>query len=180
MHTAQTRSQAELSRTELSARDADEDPDERVTAAQWKAAHDAAIAEDEQHRDVTEDDVDTRPIDAEAADQGDEARDDRAADAAESRQSDLRDEAAAEPQPLDEDVVQVPDADATARSLDRAERVLDEISYRDSAEEGDDVDRRGEELSRWHVDDQTADAGVADDDEFVDVYEGPSPGDDRL
>ncbi|MDQ4119420.1 MAG: AAA family ATPase [Actinomycetota bacterium] len=179
VHTAQTRSQAELSQAELSARDAAEDPDERVTAAQWKAAHDAAIAADEQHRDVTEDDIHTRPVDAHDADRDDHAPDRNAGDAAESRWSDLRDEAALEPQPPDADVVQVPDADATARSLDRAERVLDEISYRDAAEEANQAERRGQELTRWQVDDQAVDADAADDDELMDVYEGPAPVDGR-
>ncbi|WP_238589121.1 MobF family relaxase [Pseudonocardia sp. HH130629-09] len=172
-HTAETRSQAELSRAELSARDADEDPDERVTAAEWKAAHDADVIDDERHREVTDADVDPRQAG------NDEGRhedidlredDDHAAD---SRRPDLRDEATREPAPLvDEDAVRVPDADATAHSLDHAGRVLDEISYRESADELEDADRRGEELARWHSDDRIADAAVSSD-ELVDAYDGP-------
>nr|WP_222131755.1 MobF family relaxase [Pseudonocardia sp. C8] len=164
-HTAQTRIQAELSKAELSARDADDDPDQRVTAAEWKAAHNASIAADEQHREITEDDV---------TDHEDKVPDDALAlpdPTADTGWEDLREHVEREPRPGREDIVRVPDAVETTDHLDHAGRVLDEIRYRDSA---DDLDRAGE-LARWHTDDQAA--GRADDrtgeDAPVDEYSGP-------
>ncbi|SFN30072.1 conjugative relaxase domain-containing protein, TrwC/TraI family [Pseudonocardia ammonioxydans] len=145
VHTSQTRLQAELSTAELSARDADDDPHDRITAAEWKAAHQAAVAEDERHREITEDDIDLHeqdhPIIAPAA------------DAADTSHRDLREIAAAEPAAVLEDIVRVPDADETAHSIHHAGRVLDEILYRDSANTTEEADHRGENQERWHRDD---------------------------
>ncbi len=165
-HTAMSRLQHDLSKAELSARDADDDPDDRVTAAEWKAAHDAAVAEEERHREITEADVvDDAVTDAEPAR---EREDDQAADVdrASIDWRDLREEVAAESAPMNEDVVRVPDADETAGSVRRAGRVLDEIAYRDSSENLHDDDR-AQELARWH-DDRVAESAPADDDSFSD------------
>ncbi|GAA1392083.1 hypothetical protein GCM10009613_35900 [Pseudonocardia kongjuensis] len=147
-YTSQTRVQADLSKAELTARGAADDPDERVTAAEWKAAHDAALAEDEQHREITEDDID---LDDRAEIHDDEA--------GETRHRDVREAAVEQPAPVLEDVVRVPDAEQTADSVQRAGRVLDEILYRDSADEAAADDHRTEELTRWHGDDQEATRG---------------------
>ncbi|MEU8495012.1 MobF family relaxase [Pseudonocardia alni] len=157
-HTAQTRVQAELSKAELSARDADDDPDQQVTAAEWKAAHDAAMAEEDAHREITETDLaeddhldDTRPIQDDAA--------------AGTGWDDVREQVERDPRPGHEDVVRVPDAAETTGHLDHAGRILDEIRYRDT---GDDL-ARAEELNRWHTDDQAA--AVEDDDADAPVNE---------
>ncbi|MGM0720967.1 MAG: MobF family relaxase [Actinomycetota bacterium] len=150
-HTAQTRVQAELSKAELSARDADDDPDQQVTAAEWKAAHDTAMAEEDAHREITDTDLaegddldDTRPI--------------RADTAAETGWDDIREQVERDPRASHEDIVRVPDAAETTGHLDHASRILDEIRYRDT---GDDL-ARAEELNRWHTDDQTAEDDAAD------------------
>ena len=155
-HTAQTRVQAELSKAELSARDADDDPDQQVTAAEWTAAHDAAIADDDAHREITEDDI-ARP---------DGHLDPRLDDTPVNTMWDpLRERANREPRPGREDVVRVPDAVETTEHLDHAGRVLDEIRYRDTGEHL----ARAAELNRWHTDDH---ASVEDDaaDAPVDEY----------
>ena len=145
-HTTQTRVQAELSKAELSARDADDDPDDRGTAAEWKAAHDAAITEDERHREITEDDLDLVEPDGRIEEPADNV--------GEIRRRDLREVAAVEPAAALEDVVRVPDAEETAHSIDHADQVLNEILYRDSAEASEEADDRADQLTRWHGDDQ--------------------------
>ncbi|WP_434092920.1 hypothetical protein [Pseudonocardia alni] len=158
-HTAQTRVQAELSKAELSARDADDDPDQQVTAAEWKIAHDAAMAGEDAHREITEADLavdddldDPRPVRGDAA--------------AGTGWDDVREQVEREPRPGREDIVRVPDAAETTDHLDHAGRILDEIRYRDT---GDDL-ARAEELNRWHTDDQAAtvenDAADAPVDEY--------------
>ncbi|RZT89047.1 conjugative relaxase-like TrwC/TraI family protein [Pseudonocardia sediminis] len=152
-HTAQTRVQAELSKAELSARDADDDPEGRVTAAEWKAAHDAAIAEDERHREVTEDDVrEDVPVDVKRARLA-AGRDD-VDQTGESRWTDLREVADIRPAPVLEDAVRVPEAAETTDHLEHAGRVLDEIRYRETAQEDDAEAARAAETSRWHAEQQ--------------------------
>ncbi|GAA4978200.1 MobF family relaxase [Pseudonocardia tropica] len=155
-HTAQTRVQAELSKAELSARDAADDPDDRVTAAEWKAAHDAAVAEDEQYREITEDDIhDQAPddLDAVTIEHQDFA-------AGESRRDDVREVAEHRPGPVLEDAVRVPEAAETTDHLDHAGRVLDEIRYRDTA--ADDHEERAAELARWHTEQHSSVNDAAD------------------
>ncbi|WP_370588577.1 MobF family relaxase [Pseudonocardia sp. C8] len=156
-HTAQTRVQAELSKAELSARDAADDPDDRVTAAQWKAAHDAAMAEDEQHREVTEDDVHDAPEDVEAVGWCE----DEAGEVADSLREDVRGIADSRPAPVLEDAVRVPEAAETTDHLNHAGRILDEIRYRDTAV--DDQEERAAELARWHTDQHIDVNDTADD-----------------
>ncbi|MFP5023512.1 MobF family relaxase [Pseudonocardia phyllosphaerae] len=140
-HTAQTRLQAELSKAELSARDADDDPNDHVTAAEWKAAHDAATAEDDRLREIGEDDVDEVHDDSAAPDTDTTVVE----PAAESLREDIRDETTSRAAPRLEDSVRVPDAEETNDHLEYARRVLDEVRYRDSAEEPDD------EVARRHT-----------------------------
>lgn len=166
-HTAQTRVQAELSKAELSARDAADDPDDRVTAAEWKAAHDAAVAEDEQYREITEDDIhDQAPDDRDAV-----TIEQHTTEAADSRRDDVREIAEDRPAPVLEDAVRVPDAAETTDHLDHAGRVLDEIRYRDTA--ADDHDERAAELARWH----TEQHGSVDD--AADRFDEPELADNR-
>lgn len=144
-----------MSKAELSARDADDDPAQQVTAEEWKAAHDAAIAEDDAHREITEDDIDHTEADQQPH-TVDDGRTAPAVPVADTRWDDVRERAEREPRPTGEDVVRVPDAAETTGHLDHAGRVLDEIRYRDTSEDL----ARAAELNRWHTDDHTA----ADDD----------------
>ncbi|GAA4536016.1 hypothetical protein [Pseudonocardia xishanensis] len=158
-HTAQTRVQAELSKAELSARDADDDPAERVTAAEWKAAHEAAQEEDERHRHVTEDDL-ARENEQDRSREPDLSL-------VEVGRRDVRDEAAEAPARASEDVVRVPEADETSHSLDWAGHILSEIRYREAAEAAEEVDHRAEELTRWHSDDYGTDDGATNEAEAM-------------
>jgi hypothetical protein len=160
-HTAQTRVQAELSKAELSARDADDDPDDRVTAAEWKAAHDAALAEDERHRDVTEDDLDRK-------DEHDHPDEPTASQAGTGRR-DVRDEAAQASTRASEDVVRVPDAAETTDSLDWAGQILAEIRYREAADVAEEADHRAAQLNQWHGDDAVAEDHAARESEAAGV-----------
>ena len=55
-HTANSREKAHRARTELRARGIDpDDPDDRVTAEEWLAAHRAEQAEAERTREIRED-----------------------------------------------------------------------------------------------------------------------------
>ncbi|BBF99669.1 conjugative relaxase-like TrwC/TraI family protein [Pseudonocardia autotrophica] len=154
-HTAQTRVQAELSKAELSARDAADDPDDRVTAAEWKAAHDAALSEDEQYREITENDIhDQAPDDRNAF-----LDEQQNAETADSRRDDVREIADARPAPVLEDAVRVPEAAETTDYLDHAGRILDEIRYRDTAEDGQE-ERAG--LARSHTEQHSEFDDVAD------------------
>ncbi|OLM11560.1 MobF family relaxase [Pseudonocardia sp. Ae505_Ps2] len=166
-HTAHTRVQAELSKAELSARDADDDPAQQVTAQEWKAAHAAAIVDDDAHREITEDDIDHTDADQQphTADGGRTAP---AASVADSGWDDVRERAEREPRPSGEDVVRIPDAAETTGYLDHAGRVLDEIRYRDT---GEDL-ARAVELTRWHTDDHTMAEDDSTADDVVDEYSG--------
>ncbi len=159
-HTAQTRVQAELSKAELSARDADDDPAQQVTAEQWKAAHDTAVADDDAHREITEDDIHHTDYDQQSH-TADDGRSDPAVPIADTRWDDVRERADREPRPTGEDAVRVPGAVETTGHLDHAGRVLDEIRYRNT---GEDL-ARAAELNRWHTDDHT----VAEDDLTADA-----------
>ncbi|MBN9738078.1 MULTISPECIES: MobF family relaxase [unclassified Pseudonocardia] len=162
-HTSQTRIQAELSRAELSARDADDDPEDRVTAVEWKAVHDQALADDERHREITANDIHLdAPIDTERPTHGDT---DGLAD---SGRADVREDAERRPVPVLEDAVRIPDAAETTNHLDYAGRVLDEIRYRDSAEAAE--AERTDELARWYTERRSDADGYVDEDGLAEIW----------
>jgi hypothetical protein len=69
---------------------------------------------------------------------------------------DIRDIAAAEPARIDDDAVRVPSADETADNLARAQRALVETRQRQADEQRHAAEQaRGQQLVRWHTDDQT-------------------------
>nr|WP_255426123.1 MobF family relaxase [Pseudonocardia sp. C8] len=156
VHTAQTRVQADLSRAELSARGAEGEPDDRVTAAEWLAAHDAAITEEERHREITEDDILSETPAQRCALDDEVTADEQTA----TNRTDIREMADSRGPQVREDAVRVPDTDETADHLDYAGRVLEEIRYRESAEKLD--AERAIELARWH-DERRGDNAVRDD-----------------
>ena len=83
---------------------------------------------------------------------------------------DIRDVAAAEPAPVDEDVVRVPSADEMAESVRRAQRALAEIRAREAADAEREVDEsRVDQLARWHEDDQADGRGLDDVAELEDA-----------
>lgn len=111
-HTAATRAAGDRARAELALRHADETPEPAVTAEEWLAAHRADQAEEDRHREITED----YELDTAARDQTEPRRD-------------IRDQDGDSDQT--EDAVRVPTADETADALTRAQRALAEIEARD-------------------------------------------------
>jgi conjugative relaxase-like TrwC/TraI family protein len=156
LHTAETRAAALRATAELTSRHADDPPeDDRVTAAQWRAAHDEAMQEEDQHREITDE-----------ADLAEFAADDRGLVEVE---PDIREIVADEPAQQDEDIVRVPSADEAAHSIWRAQRALAEIAARRSADTAREAEEaRAEQLNRWHADDQ------ANDDSRYSGYDGPA------
>ncbi|MBP2366758.1 hypothetical protein [Pseudonocardia parietis] len=153
--------QAELSKAELRARDADDDPDDRVTADEWRAAHEEAVADDDQHREITEDDIHYDVAETDTVDPtGDAAW------------ADIREQAEAQPRQTREDIVAVPSAEDTADHVRYAGRVLDEINYRQAGDAQHEAEERAAELARWYGDDvaeqSTGDVHEDDDYERVD------------
>jgi len=155
-HTAMTRAEAQQAEMILAERHAlDAEPEERVTADEWLAAHRDTVTEDERHRAVTEDDIAEQHHDVGARD---EERND---------EPDLRATAAAERRPVAEDIVRVPTADQVADAIGLANRALAEMRARAALDEGEATEHRAEQLTRWHTDDTaSADREAVDDDTF--------------
>ncbi len=156
-HTARTRAEADISRAIVADRDDEHEP--RVTADEWLAAHGQALADDERHQVVTEADVDDRPAELDDRDAA------RALDnVAAVGESDLREVAATEPRPVDEDRIGVRTPDQSAAALDRAQRAIREIEAREVWERQAEQDERAAQLGRWHDEDQsTRDAADVDE-----------------
>jgi len=154
-HTAATRDTAERARVELKARGVDpDDPDDRVTAAEWLEAHRAEQHAEDPHREVRDEHefADDQQAATEAAAESHtipgptletavlDVRDTSVADATEAQDpAQLR---------------RVPSADETAAAVARAQAALAEIAARqeaDAAREAHHVAEgaRQEELARW-------------------------------
>jgi len=176
-HTAGTRAAAERSKVELAARHVDDaEPEQHVTAEEWLNAHRAAQAEDDTRRAITETDV---AVDHDEKVQ-DVERDIVEVEAlshehVEIPERDLREIAADEPAPVDEDVVRVPSAVETSEAIENANRALIEMRARDATDAQEAEQHRAAELTRWHVEDQTIEATVADDDAATDGIIGDEP-----
>ena len=168
-HTAATRDAAERARVELGARGVDvNDPADRVTAAEWLAAHQAEQAVADADREVTGEHELTDTAAVEDVDAGADAR-----IAAETAVPDARDISTAEPtetaDAAEQDLVRT--AEQTAASVRRAQIALAEIAARrqaDSAREAADAERRAE-LADWAARNRAAaeDAARARDDELA-------------
>jgi len=115
VHTASTRAAGDRAQAELALRHADDvEPEPRVTADEWLAAHRAADIDDDRHREITEEyELDAGRVDEREA------------------QQDIREVAAAEEPVRGEDAVRVPSADETSAAIDRAHRALAEIQARE-------------------------------------------------
>jgi hypothetical protein len=148
-HTAATRAAAEEAQGLLAERHADDaEPEPVVTAEEWLAAHHAALAEDERHRDITDTDI---------ADRRDPTETDDTTAHVDAAPIDIRDVAAAEPRQTGEDIVRVSSADEFAASCRRARRSLAEVAARNQADQHAEEYERAAELARWHHDDHAAD-----------------------
>lgn len=163
-HTAATRAAADRATAELSARHTDDDPaaDDTVTAEEWLEAHQEAEVAEDPHREITDEhelaDVQRqRAADLDAAHAAEPEAEPEPGATAEADRTDLREIAAEESAPADEDTVRVPSSDETAESVHRAQRALAEVAERTAAEQQHEAEEaRAEQLARWHADDQTA------------------------
>jgi hypothetical protein len=172
-HTAGTRAAAERAKAELGARHVDDtEPEQQVTAEEWLAAHHAEQRAEDPHRVITDTDVADRTDDDVADDVP--ARREPKNEAAPQRDRievpdpDVREIAAAELAPIEEDVVRVPSADETARVIENANRALIEMQAREAADAVAEEEHRAAELTRWHTDDQINDAEAAERDVEMD------------
>ena len=167
-HTAMTRAKAERAQAMLAERHAaDADPEHVVTAAEWLAAHRAADAAEERHREVTE---------ADLAPEGDDAARSTAGPAhdhvVEAGATDLREVAEAEPVQVAEDVVRVPTAADVTASRVQADRAVAEIRARTAEDDRLDEQDRTDQLARWHHQDQAADVDTDELTDGEDVHDG--------
>jgi hypothetical protein len=163
-HTAATRAAAEEARALLAERHADDaDPEPVVTAEEWLTAHEAAVDEDERHREITDDDL---------ASDRDRAGRANAATRSDAEPVDIREIATAEPRQAGEDVVRVSSADEFADSCQRARRSLVEIAARAQTDEGVEENDRSAELARWYDEDQAVDQHAAVDDPVLESEPG--------
>ncbi|RZT84902.1 hypothetical protein EV383_1760 [Pseudonocardia sediminis] len=113
----------------LAHRNSDRDaPDERVTADEWLTARDEAMRAEDEHRPITEHDLDDHTTDEH------EALDD--SPVLEAAVPDLPETAAAEPRERHEDDVRVPTTGESEDAVTRARRALDEIQAQEVYEAG--------------------------------------------
>lgn len=147
------RCEAELTRRHID----DTEPEQLVTADEWLAADQHATHEDDQHRAVTETDLidDDNDTDHTAATTHDVV--------VEAPDRDIREIAADEPAPANEDTVRIPTPDETADDYADATRALAEINVRRAIDLQEETEHRAAELDRWHVDDQAAEAAAVDE-----------------
>jgi hypothetical protein len=144
------RCEAELSRRHID----DTEPEQVVTAEEWLTAHRVAVVEDDQHRAITETDLTGSPaVDDDRAQPVAVGIDD---DVVQVPERDIREVAADEPAPANEDLVRIPSPAETADDYAKATRALAEINARRAADQQEEAEHRAAELDRWHVDDQAA------------------------
>jgi len=187
-HTAGTRAAAERARAELGARHVDDtEPEQQVTAEHWLAAHHAdAVAEDphraitdaDLHADVDEPRAAVAESDDDVSDDGRDGHEVPGRDHVEVPATDVREIAAAEPPPVEEDVMRVPSAADTARAIEDANRALVEMRAREATDAQADAEQRATVLTRWHTDDVTESAQTeqgSDLDEVDAVHAGYDP-----
>lgn len=164
VHTAATRSAAEISGFILAERHADEANAEfRFTATEWHAADADARAADDPYRDVTEHDLaDTEHDPLRRADEDDDqdwdeqhdrdhvwAGDSERPDVAEVPEVDIREVAADETRQADSDAIREASAEDTANGIIRARRSLAEIEARAILDTRGEEAERGFELAPW-------------------------------
>jgi len=151
------RCDAELTRRHID----DTEPEQLVTADEWLAADRDATADDDRHRVVTEYDL----TDSTTTEEHLIAVAARADAVVEVPERDIREVAADEPAPVQEDVVRIPTPDETAADYERATRALAEITARQAAAAQEEAEHRAAELDRWHADDHSVDDVELDVDE---------------
>jgi hypothetical protein len=138
-HTAQTRAAAERAAAELAARRADlvtETPP--VTAEEWLAAHDAEARVEDPYRPITDEHDLSDTAEQRARDQREAGPAEPSPESAGTHLRDIREETAGDAkrasQFAEADAVRVPTADETAESVRRAQRALQELKQRQTAD----------------------------------------------
>jgi conjugative relaxase-like TrwC/TraI family protein len=161
-HTAVTRDAAERARVELAARDVDLDAEEdQTTAAEWLAAHEQAMREEDPHRHVSDE---SELIDAASRSDAEwAARTDseKIAEAVETAPQDIR-QTATRDATEDWDAPKrrrVPTTDETTAAVARAQAALAEIKARRAADAAREAEyARRDELNRWADQDRAEEA----------------------
>lgn len=159
-HTAQTRAAAERAAAELAARRADRATETApVTAEEWLATHNAESRAADPFRPVTNEYDLSDTADQRARDQREAGPAEPWPEAAGTPLRDLREEAAGDAaaksgasQFAGADAVRVPTADETAESVRRAQRALQELKQRHTADARLVEDDARTEASRRHAD----------------------------
>ena len=135
-HTATSREKAHRARTELRARGIDpDDPDDRVTAEEWLAAHHDEQADAERTREIHDDyELDQPDTDDRAADLADADRDGQVR--VEPAPADIRDTATPDPTEKLHPAARrrVPVTDETTAGVARAQAALAEVAQRQQAD----------------------------------------------
>jgi hypothetical protein len=166
-YTAVTRDNAHRARTELTARGINpDDPDDRVTAAEWLEIHHTEQAADDLHREIRDEyDLYDTDLHKDTA-----TRTDQASVELETVLADIRDTSTADVAET-QDAAQrhrVPTVDETAYAVGRAQVALAEITARQDADalreahSAEEFARRNQ-LARWGTDDATNDDTIVDD-----------------
>ena len=170
-HTATSREKSHRARTELRARGIDpDDPDDRVTAEEWLAAHHDEQADAERTREIHDDyELDQPDTDDRAAALADADRDGQVR--IEPAPADIRDTATPDPTEKLHPAARrrVPVTDETTAGVARAQAALAEVAQRQQADaeraahEAEEEASRRADLTRWHheagdVDEQAAEA----------------------
>ncbi|MEJ8278199.1 hypothetical protein [Pseudonocardia spirodelae] len=133
LRTAVDREKHDRALIALAHRTADrDDPDDRVSADEWLAAHDEAMRDEDEYRPDPEHDLDeVHHDDLDLAD--------RIGPVLETAVDDVRDLAAAEPRERHEDDVRVPTSAESEDAVSRARRALDEIHAQEVYEASQDT-----------------------------------------
>ena len=169
-HTATSREKSHRARTELRARGIDpDDPDDRVTAEEWLAAHRDEQADAERTREIRDDyeldqpDTDDRAATLAAGDRDGPGQIEQAP-------TDIRDTATPDPAEKLHPAARrrVPVTDETTAGVARAQAALAEVAQRQQADaeravhEADEEASRRADLTRWHEDAAVDEHGAED------------------
>jgi hypothetical protein len=141
-HTAETRAAAERAAAELAVRRADLDAEPPpVAAKEWLAAHDAASRAEDPHRRIVDEHDLAETVDQRARDQREAGPAEPPPESAGTYIRDIREEISEDPTATKKvdpgavaNEVRVPTADETAESVRRAQRALQELKQRQTAE----------------------------------------------
>ena len=137
------------------------DPDDRISAEDWLAAHDEAMRAEDEHRPITKHDLDDHALhDETGSTAGDEPL-------LETAVADIREIAATEPRERHEDDVRVPTTAESEDAVARARRALNEIHAQEAYEDSQDI-AANRDVDHAQEDPYADEADAGWDDGYVD------------